>query len=334
MASEGSSIRRRLSTQSWVTRIPTDISAAFWFSFISLCVVFLPYVRETPLRVVFVFVYVLFVPGYLFIASLFPRAARSDRAVEGQTGISVLERVALSIGSSVALVGLIGVALTYTVWGLSTVSIATAVSLLVVVLLYAATRRRLSLKESRRFELPLRAWYEIVRRSIRSHETKLDYALTVLTVVAVLGAVASAGYAVTGPRAGSTFTEFYLLTEDSSGELTASDYPTEFTRGEPQELVVGITNQEHEPVSYTVIVQLQRVTPTGDSSTVLEVERLNRFETRLDHDETWRQSHQVTPAIAGTRLRLTYLLYRGSPPSNPTIDNAYRETHLWINASV
>jgi uncharacterized membrane protein len=316
-----------------MTRIPIDISVVFWFSFVSLCVVFLPIVRDTPLRVVAALVYILFVPGYLFVASLFPRAPRSDAAVDGQTGISLLERTALSIGSSVALVALTGVALTHTVWGLGTASIATAVSLLVVVLLYVATTRRLSLEESKRFTLPLGAWYETVRGSVRSHDTKLDYVLTVVMIVSVLVAFASAGYAVTGPRAGSTFTEFYLLTEDSSGELVASDYPSDFTQGEPQELVVGITNQEHDPVSYTVVVQLHRVNAVGGSSTVLEVEELRRFETRLDHDETWRQPHQVSPTITGTQLRLTYLLYRGSAPSNPTTDNAYRKTHLWVNVT-
>jgi len=31
--------------------------------------------------------------------------------------------------------------------------------------------------------------------------------------------------------------------------------------------------------------------------------------------------------------RLVYLLYRGEPPAEPRIDNAYRELHLWINVS-
>jgi uncharacterized membrane protein len=41
----------------------------------------------------------------------------------------------------------------------------------------------------------------------------------------------------------------------------------------------------------------------------------------------------VTPTLTGQRLRLAYLLYRGSPPPDPTVENAYREVHLWINVS-
>ena len=33
-------------------------------------------------------------------------------------------------------------------------------------------------------------------------------------------------------------------------------------------------------------------------------------------------------AVNGKRLRLTYLLCRGSLPDDPTIENTYRETHL------
>jgi hypothetical protein len=26
-------------------------------------------------------------------------------------------------------------------------------------------------------------------------------------------------------------------------------------------------------------------------------------------------------------------LYRGQPPADPTVENAYREVHLWVNVS-
>jgi len=37
--------------------------------------------------------------------------------------------------------------------------------------------------------------------------------------------------------------------------------------------------------------------------------------------------------MSGDRLRVAYLLYRGSVPDDPDVANAYRELHLWINAS-
>ena len=122
-----------------------------------------------------------------------------------------------------------------------------------------------------------------------------------------------------------------LLFED--GDLVADDYPTEFTRGESRSLVVGVTNQEHRPTNYTVLVQLQRVRVANNSTTVLEESRLKQWDVELTHNETWHLNHTVTPRMTGDRLRLAYLLYAGEPPAEPTVDNAYRELHLWINVS-
>jgi uncharacterized membrane protein len=32
-------------------------------------------------------------------------------------------------------------------------------------------------------------------------------------------------------------------------------------------------------------------------------------------------------------LRLAYLLYKGEAPPEPTVENAYREVHLWVNVT-
>ncbi|RDZ95950.1 hypothetical protein DEQ92_21610, partial [Haloferax sp. Atlit-6N] len=69
------------------------------------------------------------------------------------------------------------------------------------------------------------------------------------------------------------------------------------------------------------------------STTVLQREQLTRFDPTLDANETWHQPHTVRPTLTGERLRLTYLLYRGSPPQQPSVDSAYRETHLWLNVT-
>jgi len=63
-------------------------------------------------------------------------------------------------------------------------------------------------------------------------------------------------------------TEFYLLTENESGDLVAAGYPTNMTRGESGSLVVGIGNQGHESVEYTVVVELQRVEIVNGTATV------------------------------------------------------------------
>jgi len=37
--------------------------------------------------------------------------------------------------------------------------------------------------------------------------------------------------------------------------------------------------------------------------------------------------------MVGENMRLTFLLYRDSPPQNPSVDTAYREIHLRVNVT-
>jgi uncharacterized membrane protein len=144
----------------------------------------------------------------------------------------------------------------------------------------------------------------------------------------------SVGCALFIPSEGEAFTEFYLLTENDSGGLVAADYPANFTQGEGEPLVVGIENNEGEPIEYTVVVSLQRVERVGNNTTRVIGEReLRRFRAQVAPNETWRRSHALRPTMSGNRLRVAYLLYRGSVPDDPGVANAYRELHLWINAS-
>ena len=59
-------------------------------------------------------IFVLWLPGYSFIKALFP--AGSTR--ETTKGLDAIERIALSIGMSLALVPIVGLLLNYTPWGI------------------------------------------------------------------------------------------------------------------------------------------------------------------------------------------------------------------------
>jgi len=60
-----------------VRRLPADLAATIGLTIITILVVILPVINETPLRVVFGLPFVLFLPGYAFIAALFPEAGES-----------------------------------------------------------------------------------------------------------------------------------------------------------------------------------------------------------------------------------------------------------------
>lgn len=336
------SSRWRLLAPRWLRRVPADLSAIVLLVLVTLGAVFLPIVSETPLRVVVGLPFVLFVPGYAFIAALFPEAgegpiADADNDGEGnhleEGGIDGIERVALSFGTSIAIVPLIGLVLNFTPWGIRLVPIMVAVSGFTLVAVAVGTYRRTELPADEQFTVPFREWYAAGRTELLEPETRMDGALNVLLVFSILLAVGSVGYAVAVPKQGETFTELYLLTEGDDGELVADGYPQNFTAGESQPLYVGVGNNEHESVNYTVVVELQNVTFENNSSQVHDQEQLHRFQTTIPHNQTWQLNHSVTPTMTGERLRLTYLLYKGTPPANPTVDNAYREVHLWVNVT-
>ena len=335
-----------------IRRLPADLAVVVTLVLLSAAAVLVPVPGQGVLRIVLGLPLVLFLPGYAFIAALFPEAgsgptdASADPDdVEGadgedsasapsgrDRGIDGIERVALSFGLSIAIVPLIGLVLNFTPWGIRERPILVSICGFTLLATAVAATRRRALPEQERFRVPYRDWLGAARVELFEPETRTDAALNVLLAVSVVLAAASVTYAVAVPKQGEAFTEFYLLTRDD-GELVAADYPTELVQGEPAPLVIGIGNHEHREVEYTVVVSLQRVRLANTSATVLEERELDRLRTRLADNETWTTDYEVVPTMTGTRLRLVFLLYTGDPPADPSIESAYRETHLWVNVS-
>ena len=83
-------------------------------------------------------VFVLFLPGYSFIKTLFPTKELDN-----------IERTALSIGTSIALVPIVGLLLNYTAWGIGTTSITLALLALTTLLATASIVREYQAKLER-----------------------------------------------------------------------------------------------------------------------------------------------------------------------------------------
>jgi uncharacterized membrane protein len=247
--------------------------------------------------------------------------------------ISGLERAVLSLGASVVIAPLVGLGLSVSPWRLRSVPIVLtlgAITLLATVVAYVRRRR---VSPENRYRVPIGFWARRLRASFTTTEGKASGAVNLLLAVSVLVAVSSLGFAVAVPSDGERFTGFYLLTENEEGELVASGYPTEFDSGESRPLYVGIGNNEGRPVNYTVVVELQQIGTANDPSEITEEQRLDSFDAYVEANETRNIRHEVTPRLTGEELRLTYLLYRGDAPADPTAENAYRELHVWINVS-
>lgn len=326
-----------------IRRLPADLAATSILTLLAGAAALLPLVRETPLRVVLGLPLVLFLPGYALVAALFPEEGSgpgttdtdesdTDAASQEQDrdGIDGIERVALSFGLSIAVTPLIGLVLNFTPWGIRLVPILVGVGGFTLVATAVAAHRRRQLPSDDRFTVPYREWLAGARAELFEPDSRTDAALNVLLALSIILAVASVGYAVAVPKEGEAFTELYLLTEQEDGDLVAANYPTNFTQGESRSLIVGIGNHEHEAVTYTTVIELQRVQVANNSTTVLEQRELQRFTTRVGANQTLHRPTTITPTLTGERLRLAFLLYKGDPPANPTVDNAYREVHLWV----
>ncbi|MFH5801177.1 DUF1616 domain-containing protein [Haladaptatus sp. CMAA 1911] len=329
-----------------VRSLPADLAAICFVVLLTLAVVLIPGLNETPIRALVGLVFVLFPPGYAFIAALFPEdtpivpTVDDDSPDEGEsrlprpgTGIDGLERVALSFGTSIAIVPLIGLVLNFTPWGIRLVPVLLSLSAFTLCMTGIAAVRRTNLPEEERFRVPYKRWFAATRTELFHPDTRADAALNVVLVLSLLLALGSVGYVTMVPNQGESFSEFYLLTKNESGQFVADDYPTNFTQGESKPLYVGIGNHEHQQEDYTVVVRLQRVTVKNNSTQVQTTRELKRFQTTLDANSTWRKRHTIAPPITGTRLRLQYLLYKDQLPANPSEQSAYRELHLWVNVS-
>ncbi len=85
-------------------------------------------------------IFVLFIPGYLLVEVLFP--SRRD--------LDSIERIALSIGLSLALVPLVGLLLNYTVWGIRLIPVIVSLVILTLGLSAAALIRHYTIESRTR----------------------------------------------------------------------------------------------------------------------------------------------------------------------------------------
>ena len=121
------------------SKVPSSLTQYFWsgwsrwfwvvviFAIVTSVMIFLAPEDVFPLayvRIVFSLVFILYLPGYSLIKTLFDKEK-----------IDEIERFALSIGLSLALVPLVGLLLNYTPWGIRTIPV--TLSLLVLTLFFS-----------------------------------------------------------------------------------------------------------------------------------------------------------------------------------------------------
>ncbi|MDD3493076.1 MAG: DUF1616 domain-containing protein [Candidatus Thermoplasmatota archaeon] len=207
---------------------PLDVLLCLAWTLLTLAAVLL----DAPGRAAAGLPFLLFIPGYLLVLALFPGR-----------DISPVERLALSLGLSIAIVPLIGLALNYTPWGIRLEPLVVSLTAWVAVTAAVGWHRWKSLPVGERFRLDVTLTWP-------RGESRLDRALTLGLAISIVAAGALLVYVIVTPQAGESFTEFYIL----GPEGRADNYPTNLTAGEAGRVLVGIANHEHRAVNYTVEV--------------------------------------------------------------------------------
>lgn len=327
--------------------IPLDIVALLAFLALSLPFVLGISSVPGPVQVLIGLPLVMLLPGYAFTTALFPRRARgefgTDTAAIGadaiphrirslsQRGLTGAERVAVGFAMSIVLVPLYGLLISVASLGYSRGTVVAVLVSVTVLFSLAAFARHRELSPVDNTGYTVANALVAFRRSLK--RPKLDATLAVVAVACVLFAGVSGAFALSAPIERSSFTEFYLVTQTDDGQYIEGDYPTTFTAGEPNSLHVGIQNQELESTTYTVVVQLQRVRTQGEEVSVLTRNQLASFPVEVGAGETEYTRTSLTPEALGENFRLTYLLYRGDAPENPTTANAYRYAFIWVDVN-
>jgi uncharacterized membrane protein len=309
-----------------------DIAFVVGFSLLAAAVLLSDGVVDPVVQFGFVLPLFLFLPGYAVVAALYPEKDRSlsqttERPGTGSTliygTVSPLERFAYSVGASIALVPLVGLAVNVAFGGLTAGSVTVSVSGITVVSAVVAGRRRAALRAEKRYRVPYRRWIALTVRP----DDRAELLYNVVLVMSVIALVGSFTHATTVTD--ESFTEFAVLSESESGELVADGYPENLTRTGTETLYLEIANRERVDRNYTVVVELHQV--SADRNETLRIQELRRMRLRVPDGETERVPHSITPTATGDRLRLTYLLYTGEPPESPRPVNAYRRVHIWVS---
>ncbi len=200
---------------------------------LSLALTFIVAFVDLPvLRVILGLPFVLFSPGYVLMAALFP--AKDD--------LDTTERMALSLGFSVVASAGIGLVLS-ALWEVRLYTIMLCLVVFIAALSVAAwyRRRQCAAEDRPVFTLSLPFQGKGVHRAV-------DALVSILLAVAVIGAVTALAYALANPLTGETFTELYVR--------GAETLPREIAAGQQVAVTLGIANRENEPMSYSIQVLL------------------------------------------------------------------------------
>lgn len=317
-------------------KYPIDILLFLGWSTIILPITALR--MEEIIRIILSLPFILFIPGYVLIFTVFP-TRKTDK------GIDMLERIILSFSLSITIVSTVWLMLIYALGDIQLQSILYILFIFVIGIGFIAIYRWTKINTSDRFTISLDAL-------LPKAERRIDKALIIIVGAIIIIAATALVYVITTPKTGEKFTEFYLL----NNERQADNYPTNLTTGENASVIIGIVNHEYQPITYTIEVWLINqtivfnTTTQKNETTYAHAWFIDSVMVMLNHtsvdiegvwEPQWEYNYTFNTNRTGESIRLTFLLfttpidisshdrdYKDSIADK--IANAYRETHLVI----
>lgn len=302
------------------------------------------------LRVPLALLLLLVLPGYAFVAALFPEQPDPQAAAsEGRgwrTSVSGLERTALTLATSVAFVALVGLLLNYA----ATVTLRTTthgMAIMSAFLIVVAAVRRLLAPPERRYRPAL------LLPSIPADWGRAERVLAVALALAIVFAGGSAAYVILQPRQPVHFTELYLLGSDGRPAC----YPATHLNGSYQHregeacsgaaglVTLGLANHEAGRRTYHVRAVWSNETVAGNQTSVHTVLEWLQWTVTLEpvpvareptapHEPQYERPLTVPPPPGNGTWRLSFQVYLDSPPAlratTSFLETPYRRVHLWI----
>ena len=275
-------------------KIPIDITICLALSTILLPIALLQI--QNPIRIILGLPYILFIPGYTLIYTLFPTTEQID----------TIERIALSLGLSLSIVPLIGLGLNYTPYGITLTSTITATYIFITITSITSYIRWKQTPERKRI-------HQKIEIKIPQYQNKIDKILTIILTISIIIASITLIYVITTPKTGEKFTEFYLL--GSQGKL--ADYPINLLVGEQEKVTIGIANHEQKTINYTVEIWLINQTTKNNQTNINHMWYMGKYTARLNHTSVdiekkwtpqWEQNHTISIYRQGQH-KLTFLLF-------------------------
>jgi len=316
----------RIFSEFFRQKFPADLKLVVIWLAAGILAIYFPLPYQTIIRFVLTLPVMIFIPGYSLISAFFPK----------EEDINLIERFALSIGISIAVVPLIGLGLNFTPWGIRLDPIVISLTLLTLVMILIAHFRRANIPSEERFRI---TFFPILKRMYQSfvapEKTRTDRLLTIVLALVILIAIVTAIYVIAVPREGEQFTEFFILGENR----TAANYPETIIQGQNYQMYVGVGNHEYRDISYTIETWMLRTEfdNVTNTSRIMAMDPQDRLFLSLSHNKTTIIPYNLTVKKTGYN-RMEFLLFDTMVPEfhvtgNDRINASYRNLHLMFEVN-